>query len=103
MTLIRVVFPEPFGPIRMLTLSCTTSRETPSKAWRLPNDLVMLCTDRMFEAMGRMSKKKEGGGVSVYGGLDQVKVSVFWTALGRAGTHVPARTQLELTTFQIWY
>src|SRR2546427_13058950 len=102
MTLMRVVFPDPFGPIRMLTFRSSTSRVTPSSARRLPNSLLMLCTDRMFAAMRMIQRKeKRGGRGYIYGGLVQLNVSVFEVAVSIAGVHWHAKSRCGLTVFDV--
>ena len=54
--LMRVVLPEPFGPIRILILRSSTSIEIPSNARRLPNDFTIPLIERML-ATGNPKEK----------------------------------------------
>src|SRR5205807_9827355 len=60
-TLMRVVLPDPFGPIRMTTLRSSTSSETPSNARRLPNAFATSLMERMIGAIDDYEKKKGRG------------------------------------------
>src|SRR5208283_2051178 len=98
--LIRVVLPEPFGPIRIVSDSSSTPNETSSTARRLPKSFDTFLTSRA-EPM-RITKKGKGCGTpQVEGCMPGSQVTVPEIA-----DHEPLRYQFSPAfgdmTVQIW-
>src|SRR6185437_15639582 len=57
----KVVLPAPFGPIRATISPAWTSRETPSTAFRPPNDLLMPLTSSMAPSSMAIHPAEQAG------------------------------------------